>query len=329
MFGHIAHEASQRHMELYDEVLSAWQQRSGRPPKVLDFGTGRCGAGRVFLEPRLMRLQGELHLFDTQTDILRSCYNGTATVGGSAVYGPRREHYDIINLSYVLGTMPEAVAGAVLRELKANHPRAIFVVVDYIMRYRSKVKVLETLNTNSEMRARQEEGDERFAAMRSQHDVASLEGILRGAGLRRFHKANILDRMPSRVGIVASEDFPRFEHSTPEEPQRYDERMCRRVRSMIAYALGKCTRRIANVNARKPIEALACELQESMNGPRNANADGTKAHPEHWRERLAERQVFETSCLLEERLQTAISAGKKIQLPMLKARKDAIVCVRS
>lgn len=318
MSPNIAFEASQHHLSLYDKTLDAWQQRSGRPPKVLDFGTGRCGAGRVFLEPRIAKLGGELHLYDPHADILPSCYNGTMAVKGSSVYGPQKEEYDIVNLSYVLGTMPEAVAGAVLRELRANQPRAVFVVVDYILRYRSKAKVLDTLTTDSEMRIRKEEGEERFAAMRSQHDVASLSGMIKSAGLHRVHAAQILDSLPSRLGVVTSNEFPHFEPPIQDSGEKYERKISRRVRSMITYALGKCAKRIADANMRKPIEALACELHDAIVAPGSANGDCVSIG----KDVLAEQEIFERSCLLEERLQTAVSTDKKILLPMLKARKD-------
>lgn len=326
-----AHDAAANQIALYGSTLEQWQKGSNRPPVVLDFGTGTSGTGRVFLESGIGRLGGELHLYDQDPSIIaRPTQLSTRIVDAGAVSGPQQERYDIINLSYVLGTMPAFQARRVLTELQTAQPQAVFIVVDYILRHRNKAEALRILQTESEKREQQRQGIDTFLASRMQHDVASLWATLRDAGIAHPHRATLLDAFPSRIGIVSSREegiiFPRQKFSPLATTRR---RLLGRIRALMAYAGGACMKRIDHDSIRQSIDALRHELLEMTQkvmqqwGDIMVLSDG-----EYERQGIIEcmeNDVFlERACALELRVQRQTSVTERVRIAALKAQLDVV-----
>lgn len=175
--------------------------------EILDFGTGRLGAGRLALEG----VSGEhdfIDLYDPHADVsppTDSYSRRERVVGNEAVYGLCGDRYDIINISYVLCHLPEAEAQVLLSELREQHPHATFTVIDYILKGRSKAEVLEILTAEEERRWQAKMGDDVFYETHARFTRPSLIELLRGAGLHvADHDAQNLDSAGIRAAVTAN-----------------------------------------------------------------------------------------------------------------------------
>lgn len=324
-----AHQAAAKQIGLYEKTLQQWQKGSSRPPVVLDFGTGRSGTGRVFLEAGVERLGGELHLYDQHSSIIEPPkQHHTRIVETAAISGPQQERYDIINLSYVLGTMPALQARRMLTELQFAQPQAIFIIVDYILRHRNKAEALRILQTDSERREQERQGVEPFLASRMQHDVSSLWQTMQEAGITQPHHATLLDAFPSRMGIVASREsgimFPPPLFPGIATARRH---LLSRIQALLAYAGGACMKRIEHDAVRQCIEALRYELVEiAQKATQQWGEMCVLSEREYQRqgiEECIENDVFlERACALEQRVQRQTSVTQRVRIASLKAQLD-------
>ncbi len=172
---------------------------------ILDFGCGPHGVGRMLLRS-LKQKDDKLYLFDPHVDIEHPRDANEFIATKQDVYGDARLPFDIVNLSHVLCCMEPIDAIYALKNLKASHPKAMLVVVDYTLRNRSAMEVLKLLTSHEEMKWRRHMGDEAFAHTRRQFTPESLEHLIRLAGYLPEEGIRPLDKSGIRAFAVACPD---------------------------------------------------------------------------------------------------------------------------
>ena len=186
---------------LYRRVLEMLHQIRDKL-NILDFGCGPHGVGRMLLRS-LKKKDDKLYLFDPHATIEPSRDPNEFIATKQDVYGDARIPFDIVNLSYVLCCMEPIDAIYALKNLKASHSKAMLAIVDYTLRNRSEIEVLQLLTSHEEMKWRRHMGDEAFAHTRRQFTPESLEHLIRMAGYSLLECAIPLDKAGIRAAIVA------------------------------------------------------------------------------------------------------------------------------
>lgn len=262
-------EAANCQMKIYGEVVAQTRKESGTPDalKILDFGSGACGSGRVFLQGK-MKSSDELHLYDPQTKIHPAMLPNVREVREDDIIGPRKQTYDLINISYVLCYVQPDQAIEMLRELRENQPQAMLAVMDYILRFRHNEEILRLLDTDSEFHWRAKMGDEEFIKTHSRHSLASLASLLQDSGYG-VRDLKVLDRYPTRAALIAKPGAAVADSRLASASfETLTKDLSKRITAMIRYASRNCRKIFSSLPEQKSAEAISLLLGQSIEASR-------------------------------------------------------------
>ncbi len=315
-----AYEAKDVQENLYRQVLQEAASKNRRLPNVLDFGSGKRGTGRVLMDPILSREGGGLDLYEPFDTVSPSFNKDTKQVDDDAVFGPRRKEYDIVNISYVLCTMPPDEAGALLIRLREAQPQASYIIVDYILKNRTRDEVTSVLQTDSEKQWMARSGVDAFLATRGQHDVATFAELLKKHNMPEVAQAKLMDTYPTRAAFVLQEDADLQPFMLSENPIRITARILRRMSAVYSYAIGKCMNRVKDAEKLTDITTVTNAMRDSIDilsaGFGNDRLEKISA------DTLRIRGFTDLAIDLERRVQNEVSPSRKTLLPLLKAKWD-------
>jgi hypothetical protein len=173
-----------RHMEAFVQMQKLYADRFSNVRglngvlDVLDFGSGNEGVSRCISEP-LLATHDRLWLYDPYTTITPPLNAKTSIVTDADVYGKHRKWYSIITLSYVLCSMEPDAAVDVVRLLRAEHPSAELLIVDYLLKGREHL--VDALNADEELQWKSTLGTAEFIRTRTRYDMQELTKMLRKA----------------------------------------------------------------------------------------------------------------------------------------------------
>jgi hypothetical protein len=189
-------EAAMNQQDIYKKKID-----TNGEANILDFGCGPTGAGRAFIECQIMGTRNKLSLFDPGANINPSNYNNVSVVNTEQVFGPNRDQFDIVNISYVLCLMEPREARETLERLKEKHSSASFIIIDYTLDGRSKMDVQNLLVADTEKRWRQKLGEEEFYRTHSRFSPESLSELVNTAGIQHSG-TRPLDKKNLRASIT-------------------------------------------------------------------------------------------------------------------------------
>ncbi|MDD4318779.1 MAG: hypothetical protein PHW10_00405 [Candidatus Peribacteraceae bacterium] len=190
----------------YEESLAAIPDnrrpaRQNDPVEVLDFGTGENGVSRIIFQSILTN-RGRLALFDKPDVPIHFPRDAHVRIAQAhEVYGYPMPPFDLVNLSYVLCCLGNEDPALTLLLLQEYHRRALFSVVDYTMRGRSREETLALLNSASERRWQKRMGEDAFVAARTRHTADSLRSLLEDASFDIMQQES-LDSLGLRTAFL-------------------------------------------------------------------------------------------------------------------------------
>ena len=148
----------------------------------------------------------ELALYDPSADIADPIFpDRVHIVSEREAMLTSGDHFNMVNISYVLCLLEPQEARRILSDLVSAHPNAQFLVTDYVLKGREDL--LKLLDANEEERWRKLLGPEEFNRTHTRFDAESLECVLMNGGL--VHPGTqswYLDRSGIRATMITEPD---------------------------------------------------------------------------------------------------------------------------
>lgn len=189
-------EAAMNQQDIYRQKIDRYGNSN-----VLDFGCGPTGAGRTFIEFEIMETRNRLSLFDPGANITPSTHKNVSIVSTEQVFGPNRDQFDIVNISYVLCLMEPNEARETLEKLREAHSSASFIIIDYTLQGRSQMEVQQLLIADTEKKWREKLGEDEFHRTHTRFSPECLSELVRDSGISH-DQPKPLDKKNLRAFII-------------------------------------------------------------------------------------------------------------------------------
>ncbi len=153
------------------------QEKLHGPLRLLDYGTGRKGLARLFLEQHKLP-EDQLDLYDPHAQIhppAKSDRNVRIITQRELMRAPAP--YDVVTLSFVLCCLEPQERSVILSALSASHPQAHLLVLEYILKQHDRAAVCALLQREAKAYHRQLE-DPAFLDRHTALDLAGLANLL-------------------------------------------------------------------------------------------------------------------------------------------------------
>ncbi|MDO8469078.1 MAG: hypothetical protein Q7S29_04960 [Candidatus Peribacter sp.] len=193
-------EAYTRQCELTRALIHTHHQR--KPDlDLLDYGCGWRGVQRVIFEGTKNACD-RLALFDPICDIHQPRSPNERIVENPEIFSANSIPFDLVALSYVLCCVTPEEGKRILHDLHVLQPQAQLLIVDYTLKNRSQMEVLNLLTSREETKWRQRMGDQSFASTRRRFTAESFEEFVHAAGHRIQGHAAPLDTFGIRAAVL-------------------------------------------------------------------------------------------------------------------------------